>query len=114
MNLNNVPRLLKSQQALFFHSVLRKFPLRAAGVVPRTDIMIQTIRRQRSTPAVFLDGHLPEDLKKTYRGDDFLLHQDNEMIIFTTKTNSLVLKQSKHLFADGTFKVSYQIKNLYR
>ena len=89
------------------HSALKTFPLRAAGELPRTDIIVQTIRRQRATPAVIIDGHLPEILKKTYRGEDFILHHDNEMIIFTTKTNLSVLKQSKHWFADGTFKVSY-------
>ena len=73
----------------------------------RTDIIVQTIRRQRATPAVIIDDHLPETLKKTYRGEDFILHQDNEMIIFATKTNLPVLEQSKHWLADRTFKVSY-------
>ena len=45
-------------------SALRTFPLRAAGELPRTDIVIQTIRRQRATPAVISNGHLSEDLKK--------------------------------------------------
>ena len=75
------------------HSALKTFPLRAAGELPRTDIIVQTIRRQRATPAVIIDGHLLEILKKTYRGEDFILHHDNEMIIFTTKTNLSVLKQ---------------------
>lgn len=88
-------------------SALKTFPLRAAGELPRTDIIVQTIRRQRATPAVIIDGHLPDNLKNTYRGEDFILHHDNEMIIFTTKSNLSVLKQSKHWFADGTFKVGY-------
>ena len=87
------------------HSASRTFPLRPTGELPRTDIIVQTIRRQRATPAVIIDGHLPETPKKTYRGEDFILHHDNEMIIFTTKTNLSVLKQSKH--SDGTLKVSY-------
>ncbi|CAF3834472.1 unnamed protein product [Rotaria sordida] len=99
------------------HSALRTFPLRAAGELTRTDIIIQTIRRQRTTPAIIPSGHLPEDLKKTYRGEDFLLYEDNEMIIFTTKTNLSILKQSKHWFADGTFKVCpddfYQLFTLH-
>ena len=61
-----------------------------------------------------MDGQLPEALQKTYRGEDFVLHYDNEMAIFTTKSNLSVLKQSKHWFADGTFKVSYQLRNLRR
>ena len=42
------------------HSTLKTFPLRTAGELPRTDIIVQTIRRQRATPAVIIDGHLPE------------------------------------------------------
>ena len=95
------------------HSALRTFPLSAAGELPRSDIIIQTIRRQRTTPAATPDGHLPEDFKKTYRNEDFLLYKDKEMIIFTTKTNLSILKQSKHWFADGTFKVSYQLRNVH-
>ena len=96
------------------HSALRTFSLRAAGELPRTDIIIQTIRRQRATPAVIVDGQLPEALRKTFRGEDFILQHDNEMIIFTTKNNLSVLKQSKHWFADGTFKVSYQLRTIRR
>ena len=96
------------------HSALRTFPLRAAGELPRTDIIIQTIRRQRATPAVIVDGQLSEALRKTFRGEDFILQHDNEMIIFTTKNNLSVLKESKHWFADGTFKVSYQLRTIRR
>jgi len=95
------------------HSALRTFPLSAAGQLPRSDIILQTIRRQRTTPAATPNGHLSDDLKKTCRGEDFLLYEDKEMIIFTTKTNLSILKQSKHWFADGTFKVSYQLRNMH-
>lgn len=88
------------------HSALRTFPLSAAGELPRSDIILRTIRRQRTTLAATSNGHLPDELKITYRGEDFLLYEDNEMIIFTTKTNLSILKQSKHWFADGTFKIS--------
>ena len=96
------------------HSALLTFPLGAAGQLPRTDIILQTIRRQREAPATIVDGHLPEDLKKTHRGDDFVLHQDDEMIIFATRANLSALKQSKHWFADGTFKVSNQSEHIHR
>jgi hypothetical protein len=46
------------------HSTLRTFPLRAACELPRTDIIMQTIRRQRATVSVISDGHLSEGLKK--------------------------------------------------
>jgi hypothetical protein len=93
------------------HSALRTFPLSAAGQLPRSDVITQTIRRQRTTPATTPNDHLPENLRKTYRDEDFLLYEDNEMIIFSTRTNLSILKQSKHWFADGTFKVSYQLRN---
>ena len=51
------------------HSALRTFPLSAVGELPRSDIIIQTIRRQRTTPAATPDGHLPDDFKKTHRGE---------------------------------------------
>ena len=50
------------------------FILRTAGELAKTDIIILAIRRQRAIPAVIVDGHLPEDLQKTYRGKDFILH----------------------------------------
>ena len=38
------------------HSALRTFPLSAAGQIPRSDIHLQTIRRQRATTMVGSDG----------------------------------------------------------
>lgn len=70
------------------------------------------IRRQRTTETVNVDGRLPEKLRKTYRDEDFILYEDKKLIIFTTKTNLSILKQNKHWFADGTFKVKYQL-NMY-
>ncbi|CAF2781682.1 unnamed protein product [Rotaria sp. Silwood2] len=93
--------------SLILHSSLRTYPLSAAGALPKNDTLMLTIRRQRIVETVDADGHLPENLKKTYRGEDFTLHEDEHLIIFTTKTNLSILKQNKHWFADGTFKVSY-------
>ena len=88
------------------HSALRTLPLSAASELPRTEMIMQTIRRQRATPsAANKEERLPEVLRKTDRGEDFVLHEDTEMIIFTTNNNLSALKQSKHWFADGTFKV---------
>ena len=88
------------------HSALRTLPLSAASELPRTEMIMQTIRRQRATPsAANKEEHLPEALRKTDRGEDFVLHEDTEIIIFTTNNNLSALKQSKHWFADGTFKV---------
>jgi len=89
------------------HTALRTYPLSAAGELPRSDALMLTIRRQRTGEKVDADGRLPEKFRKTYRGEDFILHEDEHLIIFTTKSNLSILKQNKHWFADGTFKVSY-------
>ncbi|CAF4480594.1 unnamed protein product, partial [Rotaria sp. Silwood2] len=91
------------------HSALRTFPLSAAGELPRNESLMLMIRRQRTVGKVDADGRLPEKLRKTYRDEDFILHEDENLIIFTTKTNLSILKRHKHWFADGTFKVSDQL-----
>lgn len=82
------------------HSALRTYPLSAAGQLPKTESLVLTIRRQRTAPKVDADGHLPEE---------FILHEDKHLTIFTTKNNLSILKQNKHWFADGTFKVNCQL-----
>ena len=89
------------------HSALRTYPLSAAGELPRNEALMLMIRRQRSVETADVDGRLPDKLRKTYRGEDFILHEEKDLIIFTTKTNLCILKQHKHWFADGTFKVNY-------
>ena len=87
------------------HSALCKYPLSAADELPRSDALMLTIRRQRRAEKLDDNGRLPQKLRKTYRDEDFILHEDEQLIIFTTKTNLSILKQNKHWFADGTFKV---------
>ena len=58
------------------------------------------------------DGRIPERLRKIDRDEDFILFEDEKLIIFATKTNLSLLKEIKHWFADGTFKVSWQISVL--
>ena len=78
------------------HSALRTYPLNAAGELPKNETLMLTIRRQRTVAKLDGDGRLPEDLRKTYRGGDFILFEDEHLIIFTTKTNLSILKQNKH------------------
>ena len=87
------------------YSELKSFSLDAAGQLPRTDTLQRTIRRQRQTPKTNPDNRLPDHLKQTDRGDNFILHEDDNLIIFSTTSNLSVLKTCKHWFADGTFKV---------
>ena len=88
-------------------SALRVFPLSAVNELPRTEMIMQTIRRQRATPLDDSGDRFPPDLRRTYRDEDFILHDEPNLIILTTKSNLSALKQSKHWFADGTFKVGH-------
>ena len=54
-----------------------------------------TIRRQRVNDKNDADGRIPERLRKTDRGEDFILFEDEKLIIFATKTNFSLLKE-KH------------------
>ena len=42
----------------------------------------------------------------TLRGDQFVLHQHDDMIVFTTTDNLLALAECPVLFMDGTFKAA--------
>ncbi|CAF2747771.1 unnamed protein product [Rotaria sp. Silwood2] len=78
------------------HSPLRTYPISAAGQLPRSDALILTVRRQHTAETVDVDGRLPGKLRKTYHDEDFIYHEDEHLIIFTTKNNSSILKQNKH------------------
>ncbi|CAF4868496.1 unnamed protein product, partial [Rotaria socialis] len=77
----------------------------AAGQLPQSETLLRTIRRQRQGPPMNSNNQLPDHLKQTDRGENFVLHEDEKLIIFTTATNLSVLKTYKHWFVDGTFKV---------
>ena len=90
------------------HSALRTYPVSAAGELPKNEALMLMTRRQCTVETVDVDGCLPEKHRKTYRDEDFILHEDKSLIIFTANNNLSILKQNKHWFADGTFKVNYQ------
>lgn len=87
------------------HSAMRSLPLDSAGQLPKNETLLRTIRRQREAETTNPDNLLPDHLKLTDRGDNFVLHEDKTLIVFTTDSNLSVLKSCKHWFADGTFKV---------
>lgn len=82
------------------HSVMRSFPLDAAGQLPQNETLLRAIRRQRQVPSTNVNNQLPDHLKQTDRGENFVLHEDEKLIIFTTATNLSVLKTCKHWFDD--------------
>ena len=86
------------------HSAIRSFPLDAASQLPQSEILSRSIRRQRQVPPANSNNQLRNHLKQTDRGEKFLLHEDKELIFFTTASNLSVLKACKHWFADRTFK----------
>ncbi|CAF5052041.1 unnamed protein product, partial [Rotaria magnacalcarata] len=58
------------------HSTLRTYPLSDAGQLPKNEPLMLMIQRQRTTETVETDGRLPEKLRKTYRDEGFILHED--------------------------------------
>ena len=86
------------------HSAIRSFPLDAAGQLSQSETLSRSIRRQRQVPPANSNNQLPDHLKQTNRGEKFLLHEDKELIVFTTGSNPSVLKACKRWFADGTIK----------
>ncbi|CAF2249018.1 unnamed protein product [Rotaria magnacalcarata] len=95
----------KEPTSAIVYSELKSFPLDAAGLLPRTDTLQRTIRRQRQTPKTNPNNRLPDELRQTDRGDNFILHKDDNLIICCTTSNLSVLKTCKQWSANGTFKV---------
>ena len=94
-------------KSAILHSSLQSLPLSATNELPHPETIMQTIRSQRQAPLIPSDNGLPEDLKPTDSGQDFLLHEDKYMTIFTTRSNLSALKQSKHWFVNDTFEVCH-------
>jgi hypothetical protein len=95
--------------SVILQNVLRTVPVNIVADLPSTQALSQTIRRQRVPPPLEMNSHLPSVLKQTDRGEDFVLFEDESMIIFTSHSNLNVLKECKHWFVDGTFSVSISI-----
>jgi hypothetical protein len=91
--------------SIILHNALRTVPLNIAAELPSTDALEQCIRRQRPGLNLDINSQLPQILKQTDRGDNFILHEDDSMVIFTSKPNPSVLKECQHWFCDGTFSV---------
>ena len=72
-----------------------------------------TIRRQRTASKNSPDGRLPEESRKVGLGEDFILFEDEKLIIFTTKSSLSILKQHKHWFADQRLIIIYQLSDIF-
>jgi hypothetical protein len=89
------------------HSVMRSFPSGFAGELPRGDSLLRTISRQRQSGPLDSHNKLLDYMKLTDRGDDFLLNEGKDLVIYTTNAYLAVLKTYRHWFVDGTFTVRY-------
>ena len=94
----------KESPNTILHSAIDSFPSNAASQLPQSETLSRSIRRQRQVPPSNSNNQLPDHLKQTDRGEKFLLHEDKEVIIFTTASTLSVLKACKHWFANGTCK----------
>ena len=90
-------------------NVLCTVSVNIVAELPSTQALSQTIRRQRVPPSLETNSNLPSSLKQTDRGENFILFEDESMIIFTSHSNLNVLNECKHWFVDGTFSVSAPI-----
>jgi len=59
------------------------------------------------------NGRLPLLLRQTDRGENFVLFEDDSMVIFTCDKNLFVLKECKHWFMDGTFSANVPLFALF-
>ncbi|CAF1077729.1 unnamed protein product [Rotaria sp. Silwood1] len=78
------------------HSSLRFMSLSAVDSLPKIESLMRSVRRQRSAPHSDSNTLSPDILRETDRGEEFILYEYNEMIIFTAKTNLSLLKDCKH------------------
>ncbi|CAF3452497.1 unnamed protein product [Rotaria socialis] len=108
---------MEEPSSSILHSALRNYPILAASALPKTETLMVTIRRQRINDKIDTDGRLPDHLRKTDRGEHFILLEDEELIIFASKTNLSLLEENKHWFTDGIFKMCpddfYQLFTLH-
>lgn len=92
--------------------------LQAASMLPSYTASQRAILRQRkrrdlpyANVTSLNDIAIPDVLRKTTRGNDFLLWDSGEAdesrtLMFGTTDNLLLLQENQHWFIDGTFKVS--------
>ena len=76
------------------------FPLSAAGSLPNKETLSRMVRRMRSTP----DGSiLSEELRSTIRGENFVLHESEDLVVLSTGRNLQLLATKQNWLGDGTF-----------
>ena len=92
--------------SIVLYNTLGTVPLSIPEDLPSTNALSQCICRQRSSFVLDTNSQLSQNLKPTDHGEDFVLFQDDSMIIFTSRSNLSVLKKCQHSICDGTLSVS--------
>ena len=92
--------------------ILRTTPLTVTAGLPSTEALLQTIRCERKSVQLDGNGRLPFMLREIDRSENFVLDEDDSMIIFTCEKNRSVLQECRHWFMDGTFSVCLLIFQL--
>lgn len=87
-----------------------------AAIMPSVKSMTRMVGRIRQkskfpkNPKTLIELELPEDFKKTSKGQDFLIFDsgavNNRMLILGTKQNLKFLSECPSIYMDGTFDVA--------
>ena len=85
--------------------VLRTTPIAVSAGLLSTEASLQTIRCERKPIQLDHNGRLPFMLREADRGENFVLYEDDSMIIFTCEKNLSVLQECRRWFMDGTFSI---------
>ena len=88
------------------HNAIANISLDVCGALPKKESIARTIRRQRSV-------NEDEDLTTTTRGEAFLLHDSEDISIYSTSNNLRMLESYSIWLCDGTFDSPPVGKQLY-
>jgi hypothetical protein len=99
----------KEPSSVILYSEMRTFPLDSANQLSEEQTLLRTIRRRRENETASSGDQLTDQPKLTDRGENFVLHENERLIIFTIQSHLSVLKSCIHWFADGTFKMRMHI-----
>lgn len=70
-----------------------QYPIDSAGALPKKETLAKLVRRQRT----FSDSNvLTDELRKSTRGEDLVIHESEGLLILATSKNFDLLASKKH------------------